>query len=164
MTAIEKLTQLEETGKHVFHGSANGSIEILEPRQATHVPDLKDPTKSVPDGEPAVSATPYADIATFRAMINKGNIPFNHSSGFGMNSRGVKNFQVSSEKVLEELKDKKGFVYVFDKKEFKPYSRDGKIQKKSMEWRSHNPVKPIDIVEVSSEDLPPREKIKITGQ
>ena len=162
MSSIEKLTQLEATGNHVFHGSADGNIEILEPRQAMHYPNLPESAEGVLDGDPAISATPYADIATFRAMINRRQIPFSHTSSFDVDTDGKKNFGVSSEEVLDAVKDKKGFVYVFDKKEFKPYNRNREATESDMEWRSSNPVKPIEVVEVGHEDLPPRDKIKIS--
>lgn len=162
MSSIEKLKQLEEAGEHLFHGSPDGTLEILEPRQSTHTPDLSKPEDTILDGEPAVSATPYADIATFRSLINHKNIPFDHSSGFVMNARGEKNFQVSSPEVLETIKDKKGFVYVFDRNEFRPFSRNGEAKESNMEWRAYTPVKPVDVVEVDHEDLPPRDKIKIS--
>lgn len=73
MSSLEKLTQLQETGNHVFHGSPDGNIEVLEPRQAIHYPNLPKSAEYILDGDPAVSATPYADIATFRALINRKN-------------------------------------------------------------------------------------------
>jgi len=162
MKNIEKLRQPEESGKYLFHGSPYGTIKVLEPRQSTHTPDLSKLEDTILDGEPAVSATPYADIATFRSLINHKNIPYDHSSGFGVNAKGEKNFQVSSQEVLETIKNKKGFVYVFDRKEFRPFSRDGEAKESNMEWRAYTPVKPVDIVEVNHEDLPPRDKIKIS--
>lgn len=162
MSSTKKLLQLEKTGRYVFHGSPNGNIDILEPRQSMHFPDLPKSTEGIPDGEPSVSATPYSDIATFRALINRKNIPFNHSSGFGVNDSGIKNFSISDAKILEEIKEKKGFVYVFNKNEFEPYSRNGHAEENSMEWRAYKSVKPIEIIEVSHEDLPPIDKIKIT--
>jgi hypothetical protein len=160
MNSKEKLMKLEETGKHVFHGSADGTIKKLEPRQGKHITDISKPTETILDGNPAVSATPYSDIATFRALVNNRNIYFSHHSGFGIRD-GKKEFRVSSEKVLDAVKDKKGFVYVFNKDEFEPYSRDGIPDEKNMEWRSYKEVEPIDVIEVDSSHLPPREKIKI---
>jgi hypothetical protein len=43
MSSIEKLKQLEEAGEHLFHGSPDGTLEVLEPRQSTHTPDLSKP-------------------------------------------------------------------------------------------------------------------------
>jgi hypothetical protein len=166
MSAIEKLTQLEESGKHLFHGSPEGDIDVLEPRQAVHYPNLPESTEFILDGLPAVSVTPYADIATFRALINRKNIPFNHTNNFGTGLDGKNTFGVSSEKVLDEIENnkKKGFVYVFDRKEFEPYNRQREAHESDMEWRSYNPVKPVGIIEVGHEDLPSRDKIEITGK
>lgn len=165
MTGKEKLLKLEEEGKYVFHGSPSGDIKSLEPRQGTHVPDLTKPTKAMPDGRPAVSATPYAEFAIFRAIINGKNIKLDHHSGFGFNRArgGAKEFRVSSKEVLELAKDKVGCVYVFNKSDFEPYSRDGKIHDGLMEWRSYKEVVPIDVVKVSYNDMPKEEIIEITG-
>ncbi|MFH1454802.1 MAG: hypothetical protein ABIF22_00535 [bacterium] len=152
----EKLHNLEETGQYLFHGSPTGNIEILEPRQSEHFPDKNKPIK---DGEPAVSTTPYSDIAIFRSIINRENI--HGSSGFGIDDDKLK-FSISSEKVLEEVVGKVGYVYVFDRKDFEPYSREGEATEKSMEWRSYKNVKPIEIIEVNFDDLPERENIEIT--
>ncbi len=112
----ERLNELEATGEYVFHGSPNGEIEILEPRQSTRVSDPSKPSESIADGNPAVSATPYADLATFRAIINKQNIPLEEfSSGFGIDNAEKRTFQVSSAEVLDHVKDKKGYVYVLIK-------------------------------------------------
>ncbi len=64
--------------------------------------------------------------------------------------------------MLDLVKDKKGYVYVFNKNDFEPYSRDGQPSESVMEWRSCNVVKPIEVVEVSSDDLPPESEIEIT--
>lgn len=160
MSSKEKLLQLEEAGLHVFHGSPDGDIEVLEPRQGHHVPDLTKPAEALPDGEPAVAATPHSELATFRAIINRKNVPFSHNSSFGITD-GEKTFRVSSQEVLDAAKGKKGYVYVFDKKDFKPYDRKGQPRPDSMEWRSHTSVKSLDVVEVTSDDLPNEERIKV---
>ncbi|MFA7193862.1 MAG: hypothetical protein WC087_03015 [Candidatus Paceibacterota bacterium] len=158
--SIEKLKKLEQEGKHVFHGSPNGSIKSLEPRQGRHVPDWSKPDETTLDGNPAVSATPYAELATFRALINRENVSINHTSGFGIRD-GNAEFRVSSEDVLKEVKDKKGFVYVFDKNNFEPYKRDQVATTDSMEWRSYEEVEPSDVIEVTSKDMPSSDRIKI---
>ena len=159
----EKLIQLEEKGEHLFHGSPDKNIKVLEPRQSVHYPDLSEPEKFILDGNPAVSATPYSDIAIFRSLINKNNIGFNHSSSFGVNKNGDSQFGVSSKDVLSAVKDKKGYVYVFKKDGFYPYNRNGVEDggDSSMEWRSENSVEPVDVIEVGPEDLPHESKIKI---
>lgn len=153
------LHNLAATTLYVFHGSPSPNLTVLEPRQGKHVTDISRPRESsIPDGNPAVSATPYVDLAIFRAIINGKNIRCSHTSGFGV-SNGEMEFSVSSQQVLDEAEGKRGFVYVFDKKQFEPYDREGKAREESMEWRSYESVTPIEVVEVSSADLPPRERI-----
>ena len=72
----KRLAVLEHTGKYVFHGSTQNNLKTLEPRQGMHL--------SKPDGDPAVSATPYAEFASFRAIINRENIPFHFRSRFSL--------------------------------------------------------------------------------
>jgi hypothetical protein len=159
--SIEKLLELEASGKHVFHGSPKGDLEKLEPQQGTHVPDISKPEEVILDGEPAVSATPYAELAAYRAIVNTTNIPFDHRSGFGMRDK-EKVFRISSAEALAEaLNNKKGYVYVFDKNDFEPYNRKREALPTSMEWRSYKEVAPLEVVEVSSKDLPPVDKIKV---
>jgi hypothetical protein len=143
----EKLLELEKAGNYVFHGSPVGDMETLEPRQGKHIPDFNNPEEFILDGKPAVSATPYAELAIFRAIINGKNIPFSHTSGFGI-SNGEKQFNVSSQDVLDEVKDKSGFVYIFDKKKFEPYDRNGNPNENNMEWRSYVSVKPVEIIDL----------------
>jgi len=155
------LKSLEAIGEYLFHGSPDGEIKALEPRQGRHVPNKEKPTKTIADGSPAVSATPYADVAIFRAIINNKNIPFSHSSSFAVRGDSLE-FGVSTEDALEEaMKNKNGFVYVFDRKDFEPYDRDGGATEKSMEWRSYNTIKPVKVIEVSSQDIIPRDNISI---
>lgn len=162
MSPQEKLSYLEETNQHVFHGSPDGTIKILEPRQSSHIPDISKPDEIILDGKPAVAATPHAELATFRAIINGKNIPIKHNSGFGTTG-GKTHFRVSSAEVLEHAKGKKGYVYVFDRKDFKPYDRERSENPRegAMEWRAHTSVKPLEVIEVSSDDLPPTDKIEI---
>lgn len=158
-----KLIELESEGKYVFHGSGIPDLEYLEPKQGRHVPDMNKKEEFILDGEPAVSATPYVDFAIFRALINRVNIDYHFNSGFGFKER-KKEFRVSSREVLETIKNKKGFVYVFDRKDFSPYSRDGVAKPENMEWRSYTKVKPLQVLEVSFADLPDADLIEITGE
>jgi hypothetical protein len=161
----ECLKQLEEAGEYVFHGSPDGSIEELEPRQSTYVLDLNKRDEVADDGLPSVSATPYPEFAVFRAMINSKNVPNDHTSEFGLvidkeHGEFLSEFRISSQDVLDKVKDKKGFVYVLPKSNFKPYRRGIECDDvSSMEHRSHVSVKPVEVVEVSHADLP--EGIKI---
>lgn len=160
---IEHLREMEQTGNYLFHGSPESSIEILEPRQSTHT---KSSGEIIEDGNPAVSATPYLDLAVFRGVVNKKNIRLPHTSGFGL-TRHLESitpqFDISNEQALAEAYNNKvGYVYVFNKSDFQPYSRINIPDEKSMEWRSYTPVKPIEVLEVHSTDLIPPHQINIT--
>ena len=50
-TGREELIALESEEQYVFHGSADGAIEILEPRQSSHVIDSTKPTEKINDGK-----------------------------------------------------------------------------------------------------------------
>jgi hypothetical protein len=159
----QELLKLEKENKYVFHGSPRGDLEVLEPRQGKHVPDNKKPKEDILDGDPAVSATPFVQLAIFRAIINEKNVPFSHNSGFGTDGEGKLQLSVSSTDVLIEVQGKRGFVYFFDKKLFKPYSRDGKVNEKTMEWRSYKPVVPLGVIEVDLNYLPHVDNIDVNG-
>lgn len=152
----EKLKKLEETGKYLFHGSPIGNIEKLEPRQALHYVGKNKP---IFDGEPSVAAAPDSETAIFMAVINSKNVHLsNLSSGFYSENNKM-HFTVSSQKVLDEIKNKKGYVYVFEKTFFEPYSRNGNATERS-EWRAYQDVKPVEVIEVDSGDLPENIEVK----
>lgn len=149
------LKGLESEGAYIFHGSPFGNTEMLEPRQALE--------KGENDGNPAVSGSPYADIAIFRSIINEKIITdTSYSSSFGY-ANGQLFFKASSN-ILENLNDKKGYVYVFNKSDFEPYDRNGNVSDKNMEWRSYKPLKPVRVVEVNFDDMPDMEKIIIDNK
>lgn len=145
----ETLLALEKEGLYLFHGSPE-LVEEFEPRQAKKY-DYNS-KQMVNDGEPSVAATPFADIAIFRAIINnkiktdKGQ----HWSLFG-NDNGKLEFETTHE-ILELAKKAKGFVYVFKKKDFERYN--------NLEWRTGKPIKPIKIFEVDFKDLPGEIKLQ----
>jgi len=140
-SAREHLLDLEKQGKYVFHGSIDENPE-LEPKQA-HTLNKKT-GEMEKDKEPAVFATPFADVAIFRALINEKRTAQNSSSSFGID--GDK-FRFSAFKNLIDIaRTAKGKVYVFEKELF------GKV--KGTECRSQKKVKPIEIIEVGFKDLP----------
>lgn len=148
----EILKGLESEGLYIFHGSPFGDIETLEPRQALD--------SGQKDGDPGVSGSPHADIAIFRSIINENTIKNQkYYSSFG-SSNGKLFFKASSS-IADNLEDKVGYVYVFNKSDFQPYDRNGNVNEKNMEWRSYKPVKPIQVIEVNFGDLPDMEKIKL---
>lgn len=144
--AREELLALEKEGKYMFHGSPL-ALEKLSPRQ--HTSYCRETGKEENHGEPSVCATPFADIAIFRAMVNENNAPIRkHASSFGAREKDGEiklNFEVTPE-VISEIKDKTGYVYVFDKDTFEKFS--------GMEWRSKEEVVPIQTIKVAFEDLP----------
>lgn len=139
----EKLLALEKEGVYVFHGSPE-LLEELEPRQPkTYDHNQKQMTN---DGKLAVVATPFVEIAIFRAIINK-KIKAEKGrcwSRFSSND-GELEFETTPE-VLELAKKIRGYVYVFKKEDFERHN--------SMEWRSDHEVRPVLIFEVNFEDLP----------
>jgi len=144
----ETLMNLEKEGFYVFHGSTE-LIEELEPRQAK-IWD-KDKKEMIEHGEPSVVATPFAEVAIFRAIIsNKIKADDRkHYSAFG--SDGEKPYFETTPSVLKNAKDAIGYVYVFKKENFTKLS--------PMEWRSNKKLKPIRTFEVHFQDLP--ENIKL---
>lgn len=143
------LMALEKKGLYVFHGSTE-LIEELEPRQAKILD--KDKKEMIEHGEPSVVATPFAEIAIFRAVISnkvKAN-DGKHYSAFG--SDGEKLYFETTPSVFKNAKDAVGYVYVFKK--------DGFTKLSSMEWRSNKKIKPIRLFEVHFENLPENIKIK----
>ena len=146
----KRLIELEEGNKYVFHGSPEGGLEKLSPRQAKN---YKDKDNFYLDGEPAVCATPYIDVAIFMAIINSKNIKISNFSGFGRGKKGF-NFRISSKEALDQTKDKFGFVYVFSKNNFTSFSRENDSNDKDLEWRCYKEIEPIEVIKVFYDDLP----------
>lgn len=144
----QRLLELEKTGKYFFHGS-DKDIEVFEPRQSHN--DIKG--VRVPDGDPAVSASPVIDYAIFMAIFSRKNLPKNFTSKVdtSADSEFAKTFKLSfsaTKHSLDQLTDEaSGWVYVFKKEDF-PF------QKGPSEYRSHTHVTPIEKILVTREDLP----------
>ena len=149
----EILMNLEKEGLYVFHGSTE-LIEELEPRQAK-VWD-KEKKEMTEHGEPSVVATPFAEIAIFRAVISnkiKAEDGKNYSS-FGFD--GEKPFFETTPSVLKNAKDAIGYVYVLKKEDF--------IKISPMEWRSDKKLKPVRTFEVHFQDLPENIKLEPSSE
>lgn len=130
----KRLLALEKEGEYVFHGSAD-VIDILEPRQAYN--------NGKKDGQEAVFATPYVDVAIFRSLT------VGITSRFGINGYEL---QYSVDGKLYRDADKKiGRVYVFKKEDFRDF--------KGTECRCYESVSPLEVVEVGISDLPDNVKI-----
>lgn len=141
-----KLLELEKTGQFVFHGS-EFEIEEFEPRQAFNYINQE----QIPDGDPAVFASNVADYAILMAIINKTNCPRGYNSSVEVSRKnGVLQIKYrASASTISQIKDEaSGWVYVFDKKLFKP-KNDGEV-----EYLSYTKVRPLEKIKVKKEDLP----------
>jgi hypothetical protein len=141
------LSALERSGQFLFHGSPLGGLRELEPRQAqTEGADgaMGD------DGAPAVCLTPFADVAVFRAVVNRQNAPSGYRSEFSATAdahgQTRLRFSMSAGTEAHVREAGAGTVYVFAREGFQPFS--------PMEFRAHVPVRPIADVPVTSSDLP----------
>lgn len=135
-----KLLALEKEGKYVFHGSPD-VVVTLEPRQGY---DLNKETGEMEkDGEPAIFATPYADVAIFRALINASGVSGESKSSFGINGEQL-HFS-ATKNLLDQAKSKIGRVYILDKQKFQNFE--------GMQCRSDKSISPIGVIEVSVDDL-----------
>lgn len=130
---LELLRELETTGKYLFHGTAADNIDIFEPRQAM--------SHGKNDGAPCIAASEYVDPAVFMAIFS-GRVTCGWNSTDTSFGFYLKQFDYD----MARAEGWNGFVYVFNRAEFKPYL--------AWEWRAHTKVKPLKKLEVSFEDLP----------
>lgn len=141
----DELTALEKEGNFLFHGSPN-LIESLGPRQAYAFD--KEKQISEPDGEPAISASQFADVAIFMSIVNAKN--FSISRAFSLDENNKLSFSTTKEG-LELTKDNVGYIYVFKKDDFEKFS--------DMEYRAKKEIKPEKIIPVYYNDLPKNIKV-----
>ena len=149
----KKLSTLEKTHLYLFHGSGY-KLKKLSPKQAY---SWTSKGVKIKDGKPAVYASDYFQIATFMALINKKNCPKGYWSGFTLTKRTKRKITFSATKLtlLQLKKSIKGYIYIFNKKDFKKI-RPG-------EWASYQSVIPLHIIKVGIEDLPGNIKIKVSN-
>jgi len=147
--ARKELHDLEKTGEYVFHGSATSDIEKLKPIQAYNFIHKKG---RVEDGPPGVAASPFSDIAIFRALVRTGK------NGFEADSL-KRLFFKASQSALQFAKNTVGYVYVLNRKDFKPKVMSN-LRSSPMDWRSEKEVRPVKIIEIHYDDLP-KENIDI---
>ena len=140
----ERLLSLEKEGNYVFHGSPV-IIDNLVPKQALN--KNQETGEMEPHGEPAVCATKHADLAIFRALTNFTDDIGPSNVSFGTDENGKPQFSASSN-VIELAKIKTGQVYVLNVKGFDPLIEGGS------EYRSSETVTPVEVIEVSFDDLP----------
>jgi len=137
----KRLLDLEKQGKFVFHGSLE-NLETLEPKQAYSF--------GKKDKSPAVFATPFTEVAIFRALINEKALNEDSESQFGMDEKGRLHFS-ASQNLLDQAKELTGKVYVLEKSKFENF--------KGTQCRSEKTVEPIEVIEVPAEDLPANIKV-----
>lgn len=134
-----RLEQFEKGGTYVFHGTGY-EIDAFEPRQAYNFRN----EAFIPDGDPAIWASPVADYAIFMALVNDVNCPAGYHSGSGTRTGSLR-FR-ATRKTLEQLTDKAtGYVYVFDRSNF--------TKRDENEWFSTTQVAPLERVEVTRSDF-----------
>lgn len=142
----ERLFELEESGKYVFHGSGD-QLEKLAPRQAHTYVD----GQQLEDGEPAVFASSRIEYAILMAIINRTNCVGSYHSGAGVHidEAGVMTLKLrASRETMANLKqDATGYVYVLDKSDFT------KRHPKGVEYVAHGEVTPVETITVTREDL-----------
>lgn len=98
-----------------------------------------------------VFATPYADLAIFRALTNFSDDIGESYSEFGRDDETL-HFSVTRN-ILELAKKKVGKVYIFDKRRFS--DAEGRMQ-----CFSEETVTPLDVIDVTVDDLPAGIKVR----
>ncbi|KKS83668.1 MAG: hypothetical protein UV57_C0009G0024 [Parcubacteria group bacterium GW2011_GWD2_43_10] len=141
MTSTRKdLHKFQKTGLFVFHGTPV-KVKDLNPRQAyNYVKGVR-----TRDGKPAVFATPFVDLAIFRAVVNRKNCPSNYRSGFSYRNKKL-GFRASKFTLDQLNNSSKGYVYIFKKHDF--------MKSNPCESVAFKKVMPFKLVKVTSKDLP----------
>jgi len=137
----KRLLELEESNKFVFHGSYS-DLSMLHPKQGYNL--NKNTNVMEKDGDPAVFATNFSEIAIFRSLINKQNIKGPSCSYFGIKKGHL--YFAATQNLINAAKNKTGKIYVLNKNKFQP--------RNNIEVVSYQPVPPIEVVEVDFNDLP----------
>ena len=140
----QKLLELQKEDKYLFHGSPAKDIKELEPRQSYTIP--KGEKEPIEDGPPSVSATPYLEVAIFRAVVVEGR------SSFSVSANTIEDAVIkftANQEAIEDAKNRISYVYVLDRKDFTP--RTGNAH--AMEWICEKPIKPLSFFEVNFTDI-----------
>lgn len=136
---MHKLSELEQKGLYVFHGSGV-KLSRLEPRQAYSIIN----GCNEPDGKPGLHASCFTEYAIFMAIISPDNCPFGIRSSCSYEN-GKLQFS-ATRATLEQLNENSaGFVYVLIRSDF--------VQRNHTEWVCYESVEPIEIIEVKRIDL-----------
>lgn len=135
----QKLKDLEKKHVYVFHGSEH-TVEEFEPRQAYTIVD----GRSIPDGEPAIFASPFSDYAIFKSIVNKTNCPKGFRSGCSYKNDQLE-FTATEETLSQLSSNSRGFVYVFNRSDFQ--------ERSPSEWVCYKKVKPVEVIKVQWSDF-----------
>jgi hypothetical protein len=129
------MTTAEHSIDYLYHGSPNGTIDILEPRQAYNGPEL--------DGPPAVWASDDMDYAIFMALI--GGNWWGGWDGYTYPGKGFYVYEEYAESLT--LPVLRGYVYFLPSAEFSQESPHSF-------HRATTSIKPLGVFAVSVSDLP----------
>jgi len=136
-----------KTRGYLFHGSPNGDITLLEPRQANH--------NRKPDGQPAVCASDSVWDSMFKGLYNRQQLVGQvlHNSGWE-HTNGILKYY-ASKNLADAAKTAKAHLYLVDPVQFEwvglepdPDHGDRK------ELRSLAPVKPLARITFNLSDFP----------
>lgn len=143
MTRDEQLERFQ-AGDYLFHGSPE-SIELFEPRQAFTYRD----GAQMPDGEPAVFASPAFAYAAFMAVVNKKNCPDGYYAWADSSTQDrttTMSYGMTPQTAKRLSERSAGYVYVFPKDTF--------VRHRPGEYASRVPVRPVAVLPVTYADLP----------
>ena len=138
-----------KTRGYLFHGSPNGEIESLEPRQANH--------KGLPDGKPAVCAAtdPYRSI--FISLLNRGHLTAvpKPAARSGWSRVGDQPTIFSAtQNLIDAVQEATGYIYLLDPGDFRWIDLEPDIHGPRRELRSLRTVDPLHKIEASISDFP----------
>ena len=125
-------------------------------------------SNKVPDGDPSISAAPDEgyELAIFMSLIRSGENRADRPRGGRTSSfatSGAKDgrWDFTANKLAFDdatVPDAVGYVHVFNKNDFRQY------EDRKYEWRAHQKIKPLFVVPVTAEDLPPDIKVVEDGE
>lgn len=142
------------TRGYLFHGSPNGDIKTLEPRQAISYGEL--------DGKPAVCAASNLYDSMFLALFNRNRLPDPSSGKSGWSHTHDQPHYFATRNLIEAARKATGFVYLLDTSGFNWVHLGESDKGPRREIRSLNPVLPIARLEVTYEDfIHPVEEVKL---
>ncbi len=147
---------LTEEKNVLLHGSSNGDIEIVEPRQAND-------TVKTSGNKKAIYGVVDPVLPIFYAIQDREKIHGFVKSGVSEDvETGELNYSFEiPQKDLETKPWMKGVIYIFDKNQFNPEKNDdGEL---SGEWTSERSIKPLAKLEVGPEDFRFLDKVEGFG-